>query len=164
MSALYSTVSTSAMIYLILIGAGLFSRFLVLSTVGPRVLETIVSWNLASVGFLAMVCIIYLVMGCFFDSISMLSITLPILHPTSMKLGIHPIHFGMVAILACESGLLTPPVGFNVYAVKGVAEEDVSLEDLFSGVSPFFIMMVLCLILFILFPILSTFLPGLMME
>ncbi|MFH1090952.1 MAG: TRAP transporter large permease [Pseudomonadota bacterium] len=163
-SAFYGTVSTSSMIFLILIGAGIFSRFLVLSTVAPRFLEAFIKWNLSPIIFLVMVSVGYIILGCFFDSISMLSITLPLLHPAALKLGINPLHFAMVAIVAIEVGLITPPVGLNVYAVKGVAESDVTLEDLFAGVWPFFLMMVLCLILFILFPVLSTFLPGLMVE
>ena len=114
------------------------------------------------IGRLAMVCVAYLILGCFFDSISILSITLPMLHPAASKTGIHPLHFAMVAIVAIEAGLLTPPVGLNIYAVEGVAERDVTLEDLFAGVLPFFLMMVFCLVLLILFPGLSTFLPGLM--
>ena len=103
-------------------------------------------------------------MGCFFDSISMLSITLPILHPAAIGLGIDPIHFAMVAILAVEMGLITPPLGLNIYAVYGVAERDVSLEDLFIGVFPFFITMFICLALFILFPLLSIWLPATMIA
>lgn len=160
--AIYGTVATSAMIFLILIGAGIFSRFLVLSTVAPRFLEAVTALNLSSVGFLAVVALGYIAMGCFFDSISMLSITIPILHPAALELGINPIHFAMVTIVAIEIGLITPPVGLNIYAVKGVAQEDVSLEDLFIGILPFVIMMAFCLSLFIVFPTLSTLLPGMM--
>ncbi|MFH1951039.1 MAG: TRAP transporter large permease [Pseudomonadota bacterium] len=163
-SAILGTVSTSAMIFLILIGAGIFSRFLVLSTVAPRVLEVVTSINLSPVVFLAVVCAGYMILGCFFDSISMLSITLPLLHPAAMKLGIAPMHFAMVAIISIEIGLITPPVGLNVYAVKGVAEEDVTLEDLFAGVLPFFFMMLICVALYILFPGLSTFLPDMIIS
>jgi len=163
-SAILGTVSTSAMIFLILIGAGIFSRFLVLSTVAPRLLEVVTSVNLSPVMFLSVVCVGYMIMGCFFDSISMLSITLPLLHPAAMKLGIEPMHFAMVTILAIEMGLITPPVGLNVYAVKGVAEEDITLEDLFAGVFPFFFMMLLCVVLYIAFPGLSTFLPNMIIT
>ena len=161
--ALCATISTSAMIFLMLAGAGLFSRFLVVSTVAPKVLNFLLSFNLTPLSFFVIVSIVYLVLGCFFDSFSMLTITLPLLHPAAMKFGIDPIHFGIVVIVAIEIGLLTPPVGLNVYAVKGVAEEDVTLEDLFSGILPFVIMMCLCLALYILFPILSTILPDMMM-
>jgi len=160
--AIYGTAATSAMIFLILIGAGIFSRFLVLSTVAPRLLEAVTHLNLSSVGFLAVVALGYIAMGCFFDSISMLSITIPILHPAAMALGIDPIHFAMVTIVAIEIGLITPPVGLNIYAVKGVAEHDVSLEDLFIGILPFVLMMAFCLVLFIIFPFFSTFLPEMM--
>lgn len=160
--ALRGTIATSAMIFLILIGAGIFSRFLVLSTIAPSFLGYVTELGLPSWGFLAIICVAYILMGCFFDSISMLSITLPIVHPAAMALGVDPIQFAMVVILAIEVGLITPPVGLNIYAVKGVAQSDVSLEDLFVGVLPFLFVMLFCLGLFIAFPFMSTFIPALM--
>jgi tripartite ATP-independent transporter DctM subunit len=163
-TAIYDTIAPSGMIFLLLIGAGIFTRFLVLSTLAPKFLNAIIALNLPTWGFLAGVVVVYLLLGCFFDSISMLSITLPFLHPAAQKLGIDPIHFAMVAILAIEMGFITPPVGLNIYAVKGVAESDVSLGELFVGVMPFFLMMGFCVILFIGFPALSTWLPGMMFR
>lgn len=91
-------------------------------------------------------------------------ITLPIFYPVVTALGIDPIYFAMVAILAMHVGPITPPVGLNVYAVKGVAEADVSLEDLFRGVMPYFIMMLAALAIIIAFPAMSTYLPNLMVN
>ena len=162
--ALLDTVAISAMIFLILIGAGLFSRLMVLSTVAPTVLNLVTDWGLSPIMFLFIVCIGYTVMGCFFDSISMLSITLPILQPAALALGISPLHFAMVVILIINIGVITPPVGLNVYGVKGVAEPDVTLEDLFASVIPFFLLSLLALFLLIFFPVLSEFLPALIMD
>ena len=107
---------------------------------------------------------LYLIMGCFLDSISMLSITLPIIIPVVNAMGINPIYFAMVVILSIEAGLLTPPVGLNVYAAKGVAERDVSLEDVFFGSTPFFILMVISVAILIAFPWVSIILPSLMFR
>jgi TRAP-type C4-dicarboxylate transport system permease large subunit len=106
-----------------------------------------------------MVCF-YLVLGCFLDSISMLSITLPLLSPMVKAMGIDPIFFGMIMIMAIEAGLITPPVGLNVYATKGVAEADVTLEDIFIGSFPFFLFFLISIPLMIAFPWIITFLPG----
>ncbi|MBI5606058.1 MAG: TRAP transporter large permease [Deltaproteobacteria bacterium] len=160
--ALLGTISTCSMIYLIFIGAGLFSRFLVLSTVGPQFLALVTRYQFSPLTFLIIITICYLILGCFFDSISMLSITIPVLYPAAMKLNIDPTHLAMVIIVAVEAGLITPPVGFNLFAVKGVAEKDVTLGDLYMGSLPFVLMMMTCLLLIILFPVFSTWLPGLM--
>ena len=101
-------------------------------------------------------------------TVFMVFIALLFLWPYFFKLSnkymlvIDNILIAMVAILAIEMGFITPPVGLNIYAVKGVAESDVSLGELFVGVMPFFLMMAFCVILFIGFPGLSTWLPGLM--
>jgi len=157
------SISTNAMIFFILVGAGTFARFLTLSGITTLVLGSVIDAGLSNLAFVIVMAMVYLVMGCFLDSISMLSITLPILMPVLSALGIDPIWFAMVSVLAIEVGLITPPVGLNVYATKGVAESDVGLEDIFRGVLPFFFMMLLSLAIIIAFPWLSTILPNLMM-
>ncbi|MFC2040225.1 TRAP transporter large permease [Chloroflexota bacterium] len=163
-SSLLGTVSTAGMIFLIIVTAGIFSRFLVLSTVVPRFMEFILSIDFSPLVFLVILSVIYLILGLFLEGIAMLALTLPFLHPAALAIGINNLQFAMVAIIALEAGLITPPVGLNVYVVKGVAEPDVSLEELFTGVAPFFFMVLSCLILFILFPPLSTFLASLMID
>lgn len=161
-TSLLESVTISAMIFFILGGAATFSRFLILSGITPKILEFVIDMFPFPLAFIMVMCLIYLVLGCFLDSISMLSITLPLVIPAANALHIDPIHFGIVVILAIETGLITPPVGLNIYGAKGVAEPDVSLEDIFRGSFPFFFMMLVSLVLFIAFPWLSTILPGLM--
>jgi C4-dicarboxylate transporter DctM subunit len=158
-TAFQDTARTSAMIFLIFGGAAIFSQFLVLSGIATRTVELIISMNLSTIGFLCMVAAFYLILGCFLDSISMLSITIPLLHPVLGRMGIDPIYYAVVVIVAIEIGMLTPPVGLCVYAAKAVAEKDVTLEDIFRGSIPFFIVSMVALVIFILFPSLSTFLP-----
>jgi TRAP-type C4-dicarboxylate transport system permease large subunit len=97
-----------------------------------------------------------------------MSITLPIVHPVILELGVDPIHFAMLVVVAIEIGLLTPPVGLNVYTVKSVANQmpearDVSLEDVFRGTLLFLILSLLALLVLLLVPDISTFLPRVML-
>ena len=164
MTALVETASITAMVFFIFIGATMFSRFLMLSGVAPIVLNFIIGMDLSTLGFVIVMCFLYLILGCFLDSISCLAVTIPIIYPIVLAMGIDPIWYAMCVILAIEAGLVTPPVGLNVYAVKGVAEADVTLEDCFIGALPFFLMMVISVGILIAFPVLSTTLPALMID
>ncbi len=154
------TLVVSAMVFFIMSGAGLFARFLMYSDITGIVLDLVTQADFHPTSFILLVCFIYLIMGCFMDSISMISITLPILSPVVASLGINPIHFAMCAVMSIECGLVTPPVGLNVYASHGVAAKDVSLIDIFVGAFPFFLIMLLLTLCMIFFPVLSTFLPD----
>jgi C4-dicarboxylate transporter DctM subunit len=160
--AFVDTAKVSAMIYLIFGGAAIFTQFLVLSGVAPAAAKIIIDMELSVHGFLIAVALLYLVMGCLLDSISMLSITLPILLPVVRAMGIDPIWYAVVVIMAIEIGMITPPVGLCVYGAKAVAEPDVTLEDVFAGSFPFFVVSMVVLLLLVFFPPLSTILPALM--
>ena len=159
---IFETISTSAMIFLILIGAAVFARFLIFSGVANRVAGAVTGMGLSPIGLLIVLVGVYLILGCFVDVIASISITTPLFYPTVLAAGIDPIWYAMVVILALLVGAVTPPVGLCVYAVKGVAESDVSLEDLFRGSLPFFFAMLIALVILIAFPAISTTLPGLM--
>jgi len=163
-AAFRETARTSAMIFLIFGGAAIFSQFLILSGIANRTVELIIALDLSTIGFLCLVALCYLVLGCFLDSISMLSITIPLLHPVLGRMGIDPIYYAVVVIVAIEIGMITPPVGLCFYAAKAVAEKDVTLEDIFRGTMPFFIVSMFALLIFILWPSLSTYLPGKMFR
>ena len=102
---------------------------------------------------------IYLVAGCFMDSLAMVTLTVPILYPTVQALGFDPIWFGVIIVVVVEMGVITPPVGINVYIIKGVAP-DVPMGKIFRGASLFLAGMVILAALLILFPILATWLPS----
>ncbi len=163
-SGFIETASTSAMIFLILGGASIFSRFLVLTGVTTWLMEVILSWNLSAMGFIILYTVVLLILGCFLDGISIMSITIPVIYPTVKAMGIDPIWFGMVAIVAIHIGLITPPFGLNAFAVKAVAERDVSLEAIFKGVMPFLLMSFAVLIIVIAIPWVSTVFPSFMMQ
>jgi TRAP-type C4-dicarboxylate transport system permease large subunit len=95
------------------------------------------------------------------DSLAMITLTVPILYPVILKLGFDPIWFGVIIVLVCEMGVITPPVGINVYVIKGVAE-DVPLETIFKGIWPFLIAEIICTIILIFFPPIALFLPSFM--
>ena len=156
--------STSAMIFLLIVSAGMFAKFLALSGLAEVLVGSVTRVGLSPLMFVILSAAIYVVLGLFLDSISMLSLTLPVIYPVLNALKIDPIYFAMVAIIAIHVGVITPPVGLNVYAVKGVAEADVRLEDIFAGVLPFFVMMIITLLIFVFIPSLSTWLPNLMFD
>lgn len=161
--AFRETASTTAMIFLVMAGAAVFSHFLVLTGFTHLVAQTLQGLDIPKLALLAIIIVMYGVLGCFLDSISMLSITIPILNPLVSAVGFDPIWYAMIVIMAIESGLLTPPVGLNVYGAFAVAERDVRLEEIFAGVLPFFIATWVAIVLLVAFPQISVVLPTLML-
>ena len=105
--------------------------------------------------------LIYLVLGCFLEGFAMMVLTLPIFFPIVLELGIDPIWFGVLVVLTLEMGLISPPVGLNVFIVKSVAPQ-VPIGQIFSGVLPFWLAMIVCLIILVAFPQISLILPNTM--
>lgn len=158
-ACLRESISLSAMVLLILAGALIFGRFLVLSEIAPKFTEFILAMNLSGIQFAIATAVVFLVMGCIMDSTSIVAITIPLLYPIANSMDLDPVWFAMVAIMASQVGLITPPLGLSVYAVKGVADPDISLGDIFHGVIPFLFLMVVALALIIAFPFISTWIP-----
>ena len=161
--AAMDSVVTTATVMLILIAAHLLNPFLALSHIPTLVGEVLTGLDLGTVGLLCLILAVYLVLGCFLEGFAMLVLTLPIFFPIVMQQGIDPIWFGVLCVLALEMGLISPPVGLNVFIVKSVAP-NVSLGQIFSGVAIFWIMMLICLAILIAFPQISLFLPDTMMN
>jgi TRAP-type C4-dicarboxylate transport system permease large subunit len=154
---------TTATVILILIGAHMINPFLALSHLPTYVGGALVALDLPVLGILALMLLVYLVLGCFLEGFAMLVLTLPIFFPVVLELGIDPIWFGVLVVLTLEMGLISPPVGINVFIVKSVAP-NVSLTDIFRGVAPFWLAMLVTLIILIAFPQLSLFLPDTMFN
>lgn len=159
---LFESICNTGMIFLILGGAVMFSRFLTLSGIATSAMNLILSWQLSQLGLVAALIALFLFAGMFMDVVSAMVITIPFFYPALKATGVDPIWFGMVATLALETGVITPPVGLNVFAVKAIAESDVSLLDVFFGSLPFFFINMAALIIIVLFPQVSTALPNLM--
>ena len=110
---------------------------------------------------MGVIILMYLLGGCFMDALGMVMLTIPIFFPVALALGFDPIWFGVVIVLITEMGVITPPVGINVYVVYGVAK-DVPLNTIFKGVLPMLIALLVCNLAIIIFPQIALFLPGLM--
>ena len=168
LDALKEASQTTALIFFILIGAMIFARFLALTGLPSRIVSAVTGAGIPPFGTVVIFLVLHLFLGMFLDEISLMSITLPIVHPVILELGVDPIHFAMLVVVAIEIGLLTPPVGLNVYTVKSVANQmpearDVSLEDVFRGTLLFLILSLLALLVLLLVPDISTFLPRVML-
>lgn len=159
--SLKDTTRTSAMIMLLVAGAMVFGRFIAVSRLPFEMANWAANLNLPPFMIMAVILIIYLILGCFIDALALVLLTVPIFYPVVVEvLGYNPIWFGVIVVLVVAMGVITPPVGMNVFIIKGVAK-DVPLETIFKGVWPFVIAIFVCIALLIIFPQLATFLPGL---
>jgi len=156
-------VVTTATVMLILIAAHLINPFIALSNLPDLVEEILLSFNFGTYGTLILILFIYLILGCFLEGFAMLVLTLPIFFPIIQTLEIDPIWFGVLVVITLEMGLISPPVGINVFIVKSVAR-DTELADIFRGVLPFWCMMLLCIGILITFPQISLLLPNTMFD
>lgn len=159
--SLNESVRLTAFIFFILIGANLFGQFLAISRI-PVMLTTYVgNLDLNPYIILIGILVVLLVLGCFIESLALIVITLPILHPIITELGFNGIWFGVIMIMVINIGALTPPLGISVYVIKGVAR-DIPLQTIFRGVIPMIIAMLICVAILIIFPQIVTVLPDLM--
>jgi tripartite ATP-independent transporter DctM subunit len=153
------TLYISCMVMFIIFGATLFGRFMAVTQI-PFILSTwIAGLSLPPVFIMLLVVLIHLIGGCFMDGLAMIMLTVPILLPTILALGFDPIWFGVMITLIVEMGAITPPVGINVYVIKGIAP-DVPLETIFKGIFPFLWALIVVTIILIFFPQIATFLPS----
>jgi len=120
----------------------------------------VVSLPLPPMAIMGVIIILYIIGGCFMDSLAMITLTVPIFYPVVVALGFDPIWFGVITVMVVEMGVITPPVGVNVYVIKGISE-DVPLETIFKGIFPFLAALVVMVGILMLFPKIATFLPSL---
>ena len=153
---------TTASIFLLLICAQMYSRMLTMSGLAGKVTQWVTALPVPPMVIIFGFIIIFLLLGCIIDSTSIILLTIPLMHPIALKLGYHPIWFTIVSIVAIEIGLLTPPFGMVVFAMKSSLGEKVKIEEIFEGSLPFLLLLAAALGIIIAFPILSTWLPSLM--
>jgi len=161
--SLLETARTTSMIFLLLVGASIFTGFMAISGLPQKLAEVIVEANLSVGMVLLIVCLVYIFLGCFLDSISMMLLTLPVLLPVLHSLHVNLIWFGIIVVKLVEIGCITPPFGITVYVVKSVVGNTVPLEEVFRGIWWFLIMEILTLIILIFFPQISLILPDMML-
>lgn len=162
-ASLQEAVRISVMVLFLVSGANVFSYFLALSTIPMQVTAWVSELVVSAYVILTIVVVIYLFLGCFLDAISMMVLTMPVIFPVILNLGYDPIWFGVIAVLMMEAGLITPPMGLNIFTVAGVAK-DTPLEEIFRGALPFLLSIFVIVVIVTVFPQIALFLPGMMLR
>ena len=162
--SLINSVSTAAVIFAILLGGIVFSRFLVITGVIEEFAEFIASLAHTKINLIIICSLMYILLGCFLDTTSLMVVTLPFVFPIIMRFGIDPIWFGIIIVKIIEISVITPPVGINLYAVMSGAGKDANFRDLTVGVLPFILVDLITLAILITFPALSLWIPETMIQ
>lgn len=160
-NAIRDTVQNTGMVFMVLIGALIMNSFLAVSRIPMELASLVGGFGLPPTLVMGLIILIYLILGCFIDTMSMVLLTVPIFFPVVKDLGYDPIWFGVIVVLVVEMAMVTPPVGMNVWVVYGIAK-DVPMEVIFRGVLPFVLVEIFFVILLIAFPQIVLFLPGMM--
>ena len=147
-------------VMVIVAGATVFGHFIAITTIPMMLSGWVGSLPIPPVAIMGIVIIIYMIGGCFMDSLALITLTIPIFYPVVLALGFDPIWFGVIIVLVTEIGVITPPVGLNVYVIKGIAP-DIPLETIFKGIAPFLAALAVAAVILLAFPQIATFLPGL---
>jgi tripartite ATP-independent transporter DctM subunit len=159
LAVLIETAQTTAALFSVLIGAWIFSNFVNLAGLPEALQSLAANSGFSPLTVMAMILLIYVILGCVFESLSMLLLTVPIFFPLVTGLGFDPVWFGIIVVVVTEISLITPPVGLNVFVLKGVVG-DVTTGTIFRGVTPFWIVDIIRLALLVLVPSLVLFLPN----
>ncbi|RPJ81364.1 MAG: TRAP transporter large permease subunit, partial [Deltaproteobacteria bacterium] len=159
--SLLETTRISCMILVIVAGATVFGHFLAITRIPFDIANWVAGLNLPSFAIMGLIILVYLAGGCFIDALALIMLTVPIFYPVISSLGYDPIWFGVIIVLVTQIGVITPPVGINVYVVKSVAR-NVPLQTIFQGIVPLLIALLVATVILIPFPQIATFLPGLM--
>jgi tripartite ATP-independent transporter DctM subunit len=157
--SLLEATRTTAAVFTVLIGAILFGYFLTITQTPQNVTAFLTGLGIGKYGVLALIMLMYLVLGCLMDALAMIILTVPIVFPVIVALGFDPIWFGVIIVMTVELGLIHPPVGMNIFVIKSVVE-DVKISTIFYGVLPFIITDLIRLVILIAFPIIALWLPS----
>ncbi|MBN1931304.1 MAG: TRAP transporter large permease [Desulfobacterales bacterium] len=160
-NSLFETTRISCMILVIVAGATIFGHFLAITRIPFDIANWISGFQLPPYAIMFFIILVYLIGGCFIDSLALIMLTVPIFFPVVSHIGYDPLWFGVIIVLVTQIGVITPPVGINVYVVSGVAR-DVPLHVIFKGVIPLLIALIIGTILLIPFPQIALYLPSLM--
>jgi len=158
--SLFETTRITCMILVIVAGATVFGHFLAVSRIPFDIATWITGFDLPASVIMCMIIFVYLIGGCFIDSLALIMLTIPIFYPVVTRLGFDALWFGVIIVLVTQIGVITPPVGANVYVVSGVAR-DVPLDVIFKGVVPFVIALIVGTLLLVPFPQIALWLPAL---
>lgn len=159
-----SSARTSGMILLIVVAAFVLNLALSLTGIGEALTKWVTSFGLSKTQMLIALIVFYLILGMFMDTLSMMVATIPLTYPVVTTLGVDPIWFGIFIVIMCELGLITPPVGMNLFVVQGIRPDRGSVSDVIQGAIPYAIIMILFTGLLMAFPELATWLPEKMRD
>lgn len=159
--SLLLTGNMTAMIFLIIIGANIFSSFLALTGIPFTLAESVAALALPRIVVLIIILLIFVLLGCVMDCFAIMILMVPILFPIIQAMNFNPIWFGVIMVIVLEIGLITPPVGLNVFVIKG-AVPGVNITTIFKGVWPFLIAALVCIVTIIIFPQITLFIPSYM--
>ena len=158
---LLETVRTSSMIFFIVAGAVIFGRFLAVSRIPFAAAEFFISLPLPGWMVMMVIILFFLAAGCIIDALALILLTIPIFYPVVLELGFDPVWFGVIVVVITQMGVITPPVGVNVYVVSGM-ERDIPLPVIFKGAIPFLLMLIISALILIMVPDICLFLPNLL--
>lgn len=159
LQCLLETTRTTAAVFTILIGALLFGYFLTITQTPQKVTAFLTGLGIGDYGVLSLILLMYLVLGCLMDALAIVILTVPIIFPLIKEMGFDPIWFGIIIVMTVELGLISPPVGMNIFVIKSVLE-DIKISTIFYGVVPFILTDLIRLVILVMFPILATWLPS----
>ena len=151
---------TGCMVIFIIAGATVFGHFMAVTMIPFLLAEWVEALPISPMAIMGIIVVIYFVGGFFMDSMALIVVTIPIFFPIVQRLGFDPIWFGVIIVLTGEMGVITPPVGVNVFVIKGITP-DIPLEVIFRGIMPFLFALMLFTVLLMIFPQIATFLPSL---
>lgn len=151
---------TVTMILCLIAGAAVFGRFMAITTIPFKIADWVERLPLSPTAIMVVIVLIFFVGGFFMDAMALITLIIPVIFPVVLRLGFDPIWFGVIVVMTAEMGVITPPVGVNVYVIKSIAPE-IPLHNIFRGIVPFLNAIILTLALVIAFPQLSLFLPSL---
>ena len=161
MRSLVESLRTTAAIFMIVIGAYLFGYFLAITQTTQKAIALLVGLPIGASGVLAIILVVYFILGAIMDELAMILLTVPIVFPVMMTLGYDPVWFGVIIVMTCTLGLICPPVGMNVFVINSIAR-DISLGRIYRGVAPFIVTDIIRLSILCVFPALSLYLPRTM--
>lgn len=159
--SLEETSKITTKLLMILIGVGVLGYFLAATRLPFALADMVTGLPFGRYTIFAAVCVLYIILGCLMNVIPMILLTLPAIYPSIFALGFDPVWFGVVVVILMEMGQITPPVGVNVFALSSIAK-DVPMQTIFRGIVPFFLCMVVCIALLVLFPQIALYLPNLL--
>jgi tripartite ATP-independent transporter DctM subunit len=156
----YDTVEITAKLFIILIGVGVMGFFLAATRLPMIIANFAIGLQVSPYIIMGAILLLFILMGCVLNVIPMILLVLPTIFPTVTAIGFDPVWFGVACVICMEMGQITPPIGVNVFAISSIAQ-DVPMQETFKGIVPFFLCMVLTIVLLVIFPRLATYLPGL---